>query len=142
MILVDANLLLYAYDSLSPFHRRAKSWMEEAFSSPEPFCFSWFTLTAFIRIATNPRVFQHPLSLDETIEIIDEWLQMANAVILTPGHEHWAIFRRYLLEGQAIGSLATDAHLAALAAEHGATLHTNDRDFSRFKDLKVAFPLE
>ncbi len=61
---------------------------------------------------------------------------------LTPGHQHWGIFRRYLRESQAVGPLATDAHLAALAVEHGATLHTNDRDFSRFKELKLAFPLE
>ena len=142
MILADANLLLYAYDFESPFHKKAKAWLEEAFSSSEPFCLSWLTLIAFIRIATNPRVFLHPLSLSETTTIIDEWLQMANAVILTPGHHHWAIFRRYLREAQAIGPLATDAHLAALAVEHGATLHTNDRDFSRFKDLKLAFPLE
>jgi len=142
MILADANLLLYAYDSQSPVHRKAKAWMEEAFSRSEPFCFSWFTLTAFIRIATNPRVFQHPLSLGETIGVVDEWLQTTNAVILTPGHQHWGIFRSYLRESQAVGPLATDAHLAALAVEHGATLHTNDRDFSRFKGLKLAFPLE
>jgi len=142
MILADANLLLYAYDSQSSFHRKAKSWMEDAFSSSELFCLSWFTLTAFIRIATNPRVFQRPLSLGDTITIVDDWLQMDNAVILTPGHQHWAVFRRYLREAQAIGPLATDAHLAALAVEHGATLHTNDRDFSRFKDLKLAFPME
>ena len=142
MILADANLLLYAYDSQSPFHQKAKSWMEDAFSRPEPFGFSWFTLTAFIRIATNPRVFQHPLSLVDTIAIVDEWLQTANAVILSPGHGHWDILRNYLRESQAAGPLATDAHLAALAVEHGATFHTNDRDFSRFNDLKLVFPLE
>jgi uncharacterized protein len=142
MILVDANLLLYAYDAQSPMHQNARRWLEESFSRSEPFCFSWLTLTAFIRISTNLRVFHYPLSPVEAVRVVDEWLQQPNAVILSPGDHHWQIFSKYLKDSQAAGSLATDAHLAALAVEHGATLGTNDRDFSRFKGLKLYFPLE
>jgi toxin-antitoxin system PIN domain toxin len=142
MILVDANLLLYAYDAQSPMHEKARRWLEDSFSRSEPFCFSWVTLTAFIRISTNLRVFHYPLSLVEAVRVVDEWLEQPNAVILNPGEHHWQIFSKYLKDSQATGPLATDAHLAALAVEHGATLGTNDRDFSRFEGLKVHFPLE
>ena len=142
MILVDANLLLYAYDAQSPMHEKARRWLEDCFSRSEPFCFSWVTLTAFIRISTNLRVFHYPLSVVEAVRVVDEWVQQPNAVILNPGEHHWQIFSKYLKDSQATGPLATDAHLAALAVEHGATLGTNDRDFSRFKGLKLLFPLE
>jgi toxin-antitoxin system PIN domain toxin len=142
MILVDVNLLLYAYDAESPLHQRAQQWLEKSFSGSEAFCFAWISLTAFIRISTNLRVFHYPLSLADAVQVVDEWLQRPNAVILNPGDQHWKIFSKYLKESQAAGPLATDAHLAALAVEHGAIFSTNDRDFSRFKGLKLAFPLE
>ena len=142
MILGDSNLLLYAYDSRSKLHDKAKSWLEEAFSRPEPLCFAWLTLTAFIRIATHPRVFERPLSLAETVSIVSEWMKQSNFVILHPGERHWDIYRACMNEARAMGPLVMDSHLAALAIEHGATLHTNDKDFSRFKDLKLPFPLE
>jgi predicted nucleic acid-binding protein len=77
MILVDANLFFYAYDSQSPMHQKARRWLEESFSRSEPFCFSWLTLTAFIRISTNLRVFHYPLSPVEAVRVVDEWLPTA-----------------------------------------------------------------
>src|SRR5262249_13526041 len=113
MILVDANLLLYAYDKDSSWHKKARGWLETSFRSTEPFCFSWFTLTAFLRISTNPWVFHYPFTVAEAIQVVDDWLQQPNAVVLSPGDQHWVIFSRYLKDAQAIGPLATDAHLAA-----------------------------
>src|SRR4030095_4320148 len=121
--------------------RRLVSGWRKSFFTLGAFCFSSLTLTAFIRISTNLRVFHYPLSLVEAVRVVGDWLQQPNAVILNPGEHHWQIFSKYLRDSRATGPLATDAHLAALAVEHGATLGT-DRDFSRFKGLKLHFPLE
>jgi len=142
MILADADLLLYAYDEASPHHAGARSWLERSLSSGELFGFSWQTITAFIRIGTNPRAFSNPLSIEEVVGIIGELLAHPAVVILAPGERHWAIFRGYLVEGQAFGPLAMDAHVAALAVEHGAVLCTTDRDFTRFPGLTMLDPLK
>ena len=142
MILSDANLLLYAYNVDSEHHVPAREWLEEALSKPDLFCLSWQTITAFIRIGTNPRAFPKPFSITEAVEIVSQWLARPSVRIVVPGEQHWAIFSKLLNEGKASGPLAMDAHLAALAIEHGATLCTTDRDFSRFKELKVMNPLE
>ncbi len=143
MILADANLLLYAYDEASPHHAGARSWLERSLSTTgDLFGLSWQTITAFIRIVTNPRAFSNPMSIEEAVSIISDLLAHPAVVILTPGERHWAIFRGYLIEGQAFGPLAMDAHMAALAVEHGAILCTTDRDFTRFRGLKVLDPLK
>ena len=141
MILIDANLLLYAYDRSSPHHSRVRSWMEGLLSTAELFGLSWLTITAFIRISTNPRAFDNPLSVAEAVRTVGELLAHPRVVVLTPGEGHWDIFSKFLIEGQANGPLAMDAHQAALAVEHGAVLCTSDRDFSRFPALKVVNPL-
>lgn len=142
MILADANLLLYAYNADAAEHREARRWLEEQLSAPEPFCFSWQTVTAFLRISTNARAFPQPLSIKDATEIVSDWLERPQAVIIMPGERHWAIFSELLTEGQAAGPLVMDAHLAALAIEHGAVLATTDRDFSRFPGLQAINPLE
>lgn len=141
MILVDANLLLYAYDSGSEHHAVARRWIEEAFSAPQPVRLAWVTVLAFLRITTNPRLRAQPFTPAEAVSIVDEWLSLPNVAILKPGERHWSILRGLLPESQARGPLAMDAHLAALAIEHGATLCTTDRDFTRFAALRVANPL-
>lgn len=142
MILVDANLLLYAYNPSAPQHRRAKRWLEDAFSKPEPVCFSWEVLLAFLRIGTSPRVFQMPLDAEEAVTIVTEWLARPTAVVLAPTAKHWGILSHLIGRGQSTGPLVMDAHLASLAMEHGATLCTTDRDFARFPGLKMANPLD
>ncbi len=142
MKLVDANLLLYAYDLDSSYHAPARGWLERTFSEPRAICFCWATLTVFIRIGTNPRAFRHPLSVGEALTIVSDWLAQPSASILNPGEQHWAIFSRLLKQGQASGPLVSDAHLAALAVEHGALLCTTDADFSRFKEVEIFNPLE
>lgn len=141
MILTDANLLLYAYNPDFAGHTSAREWFEDSLSAPDLFAFSWQTITAFIRIGTNPRAFPHPFTLVEATEIVAEWLVRPQTVILTPGERHWTLLRELITQGQAAGPLVMDAHLAALAIEHGAVLATTDRDFSRFPGLQTINPI-
>lgn len=140
MILPDANLLLYAYNIRTPEHRKAKAWLEECLGSSVPFLLSWQVITAFLRITTN-RVFPHPLTVKAASETISSWLSGPNTAVVLPTSSHWIIFSRLLETSQATGSLVMDAHLAALAIEHGATLASTDRDFRRFDGLKLINPL-
>ena len=141
MILVDANLLLHAYHPRSPDHDPSRVWLEQALSAPGLVRFAWVTLWAFIRITTSARVFERPLTVAEANEIVSSWLAQPNAGVLEPGERHWPILQRLLTDGQAAGPLAMDAALAAIAIEHGATLCTTDRDFSRFPGLSWTNPL-
>ena len=141
MILTDANLLLYAYNVDAAEHETARQWLEKQLSGSDLFCFAWQTITAFLRISTNQRAFAAPLSLKEATSIVSEWLERPQTVLLTPGEKHWAIFQKLLESGQATGPLVMDAHLAALALEHGAVLASTDRDFSRFAGMNLINPL-
>ncbi len=142
MIVPDVNLLLYAHNSLAKEHARAAKWLTEAMTGGAGVGLSWETILGFIRIATTPKVFASPRDMDEMLAIVDEWLSRDSVVLVTPGNRHWAILRELVPASQARGPLIMDAHLAALAIEHGATLCTNDRDFLRFPGFKVEFPLQ
>lgn len=141
MNLPDANILLYAYDRSTPQHAKARQWLEEALSGSTPVAFCWPTILAFIRIATHPRAMANPLAIEEANAIVDAWLAQPIATIVLPTERHWTLLARLMVSGQARGPLVSDAHLAALSIEHGATLVTNDRDFARFPGLTVAYPL-
>ena len=141
MILVDANLLLYAYHPRAEQHAASRAWLEATLSGPELVRFAWLTLWAFMRIGTNPRAFERPLSVLEAETAVSSWLAQPAAGILEPGERHWDILRELMREGQTVGPLVMDAVLAALAVEHGATVCTTDRDFSRFSGLKWTNPL-
>lgn len=141
MILLDANLLLYAYNSSSEHHAAARRWLEEVFSRPQPVRLAWASVLAFLRISTNPRAFPYPLSPEEACETVASWLERPMVACLDPGERHWAILSQLLTTTQARGPLVPDAHLAALAIEHGATLCTTDQDFTRFPDLRLFNPL-
>ena len=142
MILLDANLLLYAYDSVAREHVRAKAWLERQLSSKETVGLTWVTILAFLRIATSRRYESRPLTTDEAASIVDRWLSLSNVTVVSPTERHWRVLSDLLPKSQARGLLIMDAHLAALAVEHGATLCTNDRGFLRFPGLKVEFPLQ
>lgn len=133
MILVDANVLLYAYNASAPQHRAAKAWLEQSLSGQGLLCLSWSVILAFLRIATNPRAFVAPLAIDEARAIVSEWLGRPQVTVLSPGERHWAILDELVGATQARANLVTDAHVAALAIEHGATLCTTDRDFALFE---------
>lgn len=141
MILVDANLLLHAYNPRAAEHDTSRDWLEATLSGSQPVRFAWLTLWAFMRISTNPRVFERPLSLTEATEIVSSWLAQACVGILEPGDRHWQILQELARDGQAAGPLIMDAAVASLAIEHGATLYSTDRDFARFSGLTWKNPL-
>ncbi len=141
MILVDANILLYAEDSLSPRHKQARDWWDGQLSGTDVVCLCWTVLCAYIRIGTNPRVFEHPISLDQAQNRVASWLDQPSTRIIRPTERHWTVFRQILTDGQAVANLVTDAHLAALAIEHGCKLASADCDFARFPKLKWINPL-
>jgi toxin-antitoxin system PIN domain toxin len=142
VILVDANILLYAEDQLSPRHAAARAWWDAELSGVSPVCLCWTVLGAFIRIGTNPRVFEYPLSLDQALARIQSWMDQPCTRIIGPTERHWTVFQKMLRHGQAVANLVTDAHLAALAAEHGCELISTDSDFSRFPGVRWRNPLK
>jgi toxin-antitoxin system PIN domain toxin len=141
VILVDANLLLYAYHPRAAQHAASRGWLERVLSGSELVRFAWLSVWAFLRISTNPQVFERPLSIDEAIEAVSSWLVQPSAGILEPGERHWSILTELLKESQVKGPRVTDAAMAALAIEHGATLYTTDHGFSRYGGLKWENPL-
>jgi uncharacterized protein len=141
VILVDANLLLYAYNPRAAQHGQSRAWLESVLSGSDLVRFAWLTLWAFLRIATSPRVFERPLSVSEAEAAISAWLAQPVAGTLEPGERHWDILCGIVRDGQAAGPLVMDAVLAAIALEHGATVCTTDRDFLRFPGLKWINPL-
>lgn len=141
MILVDANLLLYAEDSLSEHHEASRVWWDDQLSGTDPVGLCWPVLNAFIRIGTNPRLHQRPLTLKEATERVQNWFDQLCVRIVQPTDQHWTIFQQMLRCGNAVGNLVSDAHLAALAVEHNCVLHSTDADFSRFRGLKWKNPV-
>jgi toxin-antitoxin system PIN domain toxin len=141
MILVDANLLLHAYNPRSREHEAARVWLEAALSGSDPVRFAWLTLWAFLRISTNHRVFERPLTMAEAEAVVSSWLAQPACGVLEPGERHWEILRGLAGESQVTGPLVMDAALASIALEHGATLCTTDRDFARFEGLPWVNPL-
>lgn len=141
MKLVDANLLLYAVDEGSPYHRAARRWLETQLSGAETVAFAWTVLLAFVRLSTNPRVFDDPLTPSDALDLVDSWLAQPNATVVHPTDRHPQLLRELLEPLGTAGNLASDAHLAALAVEHGAELCSLDRDFARFAGVNWIDPL-
>jgi toxin-antitoxin system PIN domain toxin len=141
MIFVDANILLYAEDNGSSQHAAARTWWDAQLSGAEPVCLCWTVLCAFIRIGTNRRVFETPLSLEEAQARVQSWLDQPCVRLIHATQRHWSLLNGLLVAGQATANLVTDAHLAALAIEHGCVLCSTDADFGRFPGLKWRNPL-
>ncbi len=141
MIVLDANILLYAYDAASPQHIKARAWIEEAFSSGTPIGLPWHTIGAFLRVVTNLKLPGQRFTLPEGAQIVDRWLDQPNVIPLSPGDHYRPLFRQTMIAGQARGPLLSDAQLAALTIEFGGILHTTDRDFARFPGLRWLNPL-
>lgn len=141
MIVPDVNLLLYATNRDVPQHERALRWLTDLMRGDEPVGFSWFVLVGFVRIATNARVYRAPMTLAQALSTVDGWLANRLVTIIEPSSAHWEILRDLLRESGTAGNLTNDAHLAALCIERGATLHSADGDFSRFRGLRCANPL-
>lgn len=141
MKLPDVNLLLYAIDEESPSHNPAREWLEAVLSGTEAVAFAWIVLLGFLRISTKPTAVKQPLQPGEALQHIDEWLAQPAAMIVEPTGTHAATLRRLLQPLSTAGNLTTDAHLAALAIEHGAELCSSDNDFSRFEGVRWTNPL-
>jgi hypothetical protein len=140
--LLDANILLYAYNADAPEHEQARRWLKSLFARPEWIGLPWLTLWAFLRISTNPRLFPRPLRAEEAFEILHGWLRLPRVRVIDPGPRHPELLERLVTGNQAAGALLTDAALAALAFEQGAVLASTDQDFSRFPGLRWVNPLE
>lgn len=141
MKILDLNLLLYAINADAPAHRRAKQWFEETLADDEPVGLPWLVVLGFLRLATNQRILPRALSAAQATAVVDGWLAQPNVRLLSAGEEHWRILKTLLAETGTAGNLTTDAHLAALAIEHGATLCSTDNDFNRFAKLRWRNPL-
>ncbi len=141
MTILDANLLLYAYNADAPQQSVAARWLAELLESDEAIALPWVTVWAFIRIATNSRIWSNPLSAKQVFAIVEEWIAQPGVVVLQPGPRHTEILKRLIIEHNVTGPLVTDAVLAALALENGAFLASTDQDFRRFPDLRWTNPL-
>lgn len=141
MILLDANLLLYAVNADAIHHHSAKAWLQKTITDGESVALSWTVVLAFLRVSTRPGLFANPLRVEDALEVMNEWLTQENVVIIHPGPMHWKMLGELLGRVGTAGNLTSDAHLAALAIEHEATLCSTDSDFARFPGLNWKNPL-
>lgn len=137
MKLVDANVLIYAANRNAKEHARAVGWMETALSGHEPIAFAWAVLLSFLRVATRPGLLPRPLEIADAFGLLESWLSPPAAAIIHPGENHLRILQELVDTLGTAGDLTSDAHLAALAIEHGAELVSFDRDFLRFDGLRT-----
>ena len=136
MRLPDTNVLLYAVNADAPQHASARLWMLSALAAPAGVGMAWVALLGFVRIATRPGIFARPLSAGDAMQTVRHWLGLPRVRILHPGERHAPVLEDLLSALGSAGNLTTDAHLAALCIEHGATLASFDRDFLRFEGLE------
>ena len=141
MILIDTNLLIYAHNVESPVYDRASVWFKSVLVTAAPVRLAWNSIHGFLRLTTQPKIFRTPYTTDEATAIVTSWLARPSVRILEPGDLYWFTLRNLMNKHEVRGRLVMDAHLAALAIEHGAVLYTADRDFRRFEGLEVKNPL-
>jgi uncharacterized protein len=139
--LPDINLLIYAADETTIQHEQALEWIEDTLSGTETVALAWPVLTGFVRVITNPRALRDPWDAEQALEVVEGWLAQPPVTVVHPTDRHLAVLRDLLLPLGTAGNLTSDAHLAALAIEHGATLCSCDVDFSRFPGLRWVDPL-
>jgi len=140
VVIVDANVLLYAVNEAEPHHEAARRWTEHALMGTEGIGFAWIVLLAFVRIATRAGLFPRPLKPEIALEFVDGWLGARPAIVVQPTARHASILRALIIQVGTAGNLVSDAHVAALALEHGARVCTFDRDFGRFPGVQVLIP--
>jgi toxin-antitoxin system PIN domain toxin len=141
VILVDTNLLVYARLKSFSHNSSARAWLDGRLNGSAPLALPWASLLGFVRITTNRRIFERPLALEQAWQQVTEWLACPPVWVPSPGDRHAAILGGLLLGTRAAGNLAPDAHLAALAIEHGLRLCSTDGDFARFEGLTWENPL-
>jgi len=141
VILVDANLIIYAHNEDVVQHVAAQEWFAHVLSGKEIVALPWTVVHTFLRLTTGGRVFAKTLPIEQSLRIVDRWLAVPHVKILEPGPQYWDILRRLCIASRVRGKVLSDAHLAALAIEHDATMYTTDADFRRFTGLRVLNPL-
>jgi toxin-antitoxin system PIN domain toxin len=141
-VLVDANILLYAVDSLSSRHELARRWLEDQLAGTRRIGFAWQTLTGFVRIVTHPRALPRPLTPDEAFRQVESWLAAPMAWVPPPTDAHLETFGSLVRAHAVTGDLVPDARLAALALEHGLAICSADTDFARFREVEWINPVE
>jgi toxin-antitoxin system PIN domain toxin len=140
-MLVDANLLIYSHDASSVHHEKARTWFEDGLNSPRRIGIPWPSIVAFLRLTTNPRVSAQPFTPAEAWEHVESWFRSPSAWIPQPTTRHREVFRSLVVDLQLTANLISDAHLAALAMEHGLELFSADSDFARFPAVRWRNPL-
>ncbi len=141
MIVIDANLLIYAIDADSSHHQASRRWLEKTLSGTTWVALPYIVVLAFLRLTTRPGIMRKPLPPDVALDFVDTWLKQPYLTLLTPGPHHWPILRNLLYASGTAGNLTSDAHIAALALEHGATVYSADNDFKRFVGIRHVNPL-
>jgi toxin-antitoxin system PIN domain toxin len=139
--IVDGNVLIYAVNTRADQHVACRQWLESAIAGDEEIGLGWIPIGAFLRVATHPRVFEKPLTVAAAVNQVQQWFDAPRVRVVVPHLEHWTTFNELLLAVGTGGKLVTDAHLAALAISHNATLVSCDTDFARFRRLKWENPL-
>ena len=142
MIIPDVNLLVYAYDSTSPFHERARSWWEGALSGSRSVGIPWIVILAFVRLVTHPTLSENPMTVVQAREAVMAWLSVSHARVLVTTPATVNLFFDLLIAAGTGGNLSTDAMIAALAAQYGGCVYSNDRDFGRFSGILWQNPLK
>jgi len=142
VIVPDVNLLLYAHFGDFPQHGDALGWWEDLVSGHEPVGLPWSVSIGFVRLATHPNKLTHPLSTPQATTVVNHWFSHPHISPLQLGAEHLSILADLLMAVSGGGNIVPDAHIAALAIEHDAEVHTNDGDFARFPGLRWSNPLQ
>jgi toxin-antitoxin system PIN domain toxin len=141
VILVDANVLIYAVNADSAHHKVVRPWLESKLSTTTEMGFAWIVLLAFLRMTTHKQIFAAPLPPERALEYVDEWLRQPFARVVVPGEQHWSVLRHLLMASGTAGNLTSDAHLAAMAVEQQAVVASTDDDFRRFQGVAHVNPL-
>lgn len=141
MKVVDANVLLYAVNEDAPHHGASHAWLDGTLGGTETVGFTWIVLLAFVRLSTRPGLFSRPLTLDDTVKVIETWLAQPAAVVLDPTPRHLSLLHGLLAPFGTAANLTNDAHLAAIAIEHRGTVVSFDNDFARFPGVRWQLPI-
>jgi toxin-antitoxin system PIN domain toxin len=139
MIAPDANLLIYAYTPKDPFHKASRAWLEDILSGTEPVGIPILSIHAFMRVLTHPRA---AVPFRQAAAAVDSWIDLPHVRILYAGDQHWMLYQQLCSQLRVGGTQLTDAAIAAIALEYGAIIHTNDRDFARFPEVRWHNPLQ
>ena len=141
MLLPDINLLIYAHNLRATHHQKALEWWNRCLQGAEGVALAWAVVLGFVRIATHPKVFERPMTVEEALGRVEEWLSLPHVHMIDPAQNHFQVWSSLLTHIGTAANMTTDAHLAALAIERGLILHTTDTDFARFPGLKWKNPL-